>query len=280
MQSKLTQPKSPLIQHRPLTMFGRIRQRLRNAYQTVVNPPDERTVHRNIYLFELYMGLRPFELIYPPDDEARPRLQLSRRGFACMCVHITILLISFATYLILDPKNIMGISDDLLATKGNEFSGAVHLLSTVLIYWTIFWHRNSQLVTARLERRFNEHLHSIGVDLRPLCRRTARVALTGQAVVWSSLVSLYVHCAIYLQLTIEPQDEPYVLLIFIAMAMPMLYIQLVYVQFGLAVTFQRVRMEEVVNRVMEAVFEWERAEADRIERMGGGQRKSKQLGWW
>lgn len=183
MQSKLTQPKSPLIQHRPLTMFGRIRQRLRNAYQTVVNPPDERTVHRNIYLFELYMGLRPFELIYPPDDEARPRLQLSRRGFACMCVHITILLISFATYLILDPKNIMGISDDLLATKGNEFSGAVHLLSTVLIYWTIFWHRNSQLVTARLERRFNEHLHSIGVDLRPLCRRTARVALTGGRVV-------------------------------------------------------------------------------------------------
>lgn len=258
-------------------MLERFVQRLRSFAQTVLNPLDEDTIARNIRLFEMYMGLRPFRLVYPPDADAEPRLHWSRVGCVCLVGHATMLMLSLVAVLVLNPVNAMSISNDPLARSECNITAWLRVLNTLLIFWQIFWRRDSELVAARLQRSVQEHLRSVGVDVRPMCRRAARVSLAGLTFVVVSVVTIYVHSVIFLWRTVAEADRPYLPLFSIATAMTSLYIQLVFVQFCMMVSFQRIRVEEM-NRLMVAVFEWERAAANRAE--ADGRQKRKQLGWY
>lgn len=233
---------------------------MRRIYQSVLRPTDELTIVRTIRNIELCLGLRPFLLVLPSGRDAQPRMQCSPVGLAFMIGHTALYLSATVLLLILDPQISIAITDDRLARYEAYVVTGLSMVHSMVIFVHLFWGRNRHVTVAELDRSIREHWRAIGVDTDRIVRRTGRVVLVGFAFAMLVVATRLAHGAVYLRSTVQASNRRYVWLFNATMTMPVVHMEVAFVQFCVQVLSQRIRMEEL-NRVMRTLAEWERTEA-------------------
>lgn len=236
--------------------------RLRRIYRSLLYPTDELTIASTIRHIELCLGLRPYRLVLPSGRDAKPQLQYSPVGLAFMFGHTVLYVSGLLSLIILDPQVIVAISVDRLARFEAYVVAGLGIVHALVIFAQLYWGRERAVTVAELDHRLREHWRSIGVDTGRMVRRTGRVTLAGIAFALLVVVTSLAHGAVFLRSTVRTSNQRYVWLFNTAMVMPVVHMEMAFVQFCVQVLSQRIRMDEL-NGVMRTLAEWERAEAQR-----------------
>lgn len=253
-------------------MLRRYCRSIHRVLHGVLYPENERVTADLIRRFELCMGLRPFRLIYPQDtndvidddngvdnnnDDTSntPSLVLSTLGLSFCIGHLTVFLLSGIAIELLNPHGALAISDDALAYTEVDITAWLHVFNALSIFVQSFVHRHFECDEAQLHRRFSRHLRALGVDVTQAHRSTGAVMLLGLALVLVTIVSQYYVGVLFLERTVDPGEQQYLWVFSVAVVMPILYIELVIVQFAMKIEFLRIRVR-LLNDLLHVLVQY------------------------
>lgn len=256
---------------------------IQNALGRMLFPEDARIAANSTRRFEMCMGLRPFQLIYrEPDDGVAhndyeddsandtPRLVISKPGLVFCIGHATIFVLSGLAIELIDPKGALAISDDALAYTEVDVTSWLHCTNALMIFVQLFLSRRFEYEEALLQRRFERHLRALGADTSRAHRSRGIVMMVALGVVLVAFVSQYGVGALFLKRTVLPDEQRFLWVFSVAVVMPILYIELIMVQFSIRVASLWIRARQL-NDVMAVLLQHSRrvAHRKRMEARGG-----------
>lgn len=221
--------------------------------QHYLNPLDVGSAYQRFSFFDILTGMHPFQLIVSKSEGVPLRMALSPVGFIFSCVHMLAFGLSCVIVLVMNIEPVTIFKDNWLATVQLTILEWVQSLNTLIIFLFTYVRNNRDVLLISRLQVVDAHLVALGYDMVLFYRNAVRSMLFSLIVFLIMLIGLFVH-GMYFYWRVF--DEKLVFLLGITTVMPAVYIQVLFVQFIILMTFQIIRMRQL-NNIMLTVLKQE-----------------------
>lgn len=219
---------------------------------------------------ELCLGLHPFRLIHPPaanqgdvddyDDITKsnvPRLLLSKMGLLFCIANCIIYLLAVLTIQLISPTGALVIRDDAVANVEASLLPLLRFVNVLAIFGQLFLGKRYECHKFYLLRRFERHLRALGADTSRAHRNSGNMMLLGLVPIVLGIASQVYVAVLFLERTVPPEDQEYLIIFSVAVVTPVMYIEMVIMQFCMRLVYLRIRVRQL-NEIMEALLVYSR----------------------
>lgn len=219
-----------------------------------LNPVDSTTVFQFVSAFEILTGLRPFKLVFPHGRKRPPQVSFSWIGFAFSLFHLHAFAASCAVVLFADMEPLTIFAFNPLASIQTTCMDWLHVLNTFIIFVCSYVRYDRDKKMVRNLQLLEANLIALKVNSVQFYRNTVRTTLVAVFLALLQITLSFFH-GLYFYERIGVLPREYVFSFNFALAMPAVYIQIVLMQFMLAVIYVRTRintMNTILLRVLES----------------------------
>lgn len=214
-----------------------------------LHPTSTTESYRPIKLMEIIWGLKPFSVT------RRQQVYTSRIGLALTILHILVFVACSSLVLVISPATLT-ITDSPLAIVQTNVMALLRSVNTFIIFVQIFAHRDRDFRLGKLVVPMDKQFEAIGCDMPLLYRRTLFGFLKAAIAMALNIGGLFLHGMYFFTIAV-PNDCRLAIILGASTVLPLCYIQMVLLQFGICALFVRRRMEKM-NRILLGVLETER----------------------
>lgn len=217
-----------------------------HALRYFLNPLDVGSAYQRFSFYDILTGMHPFQLIIPKDGKRPLRMTLSPVGFIFSCIHMLAFGLSCGVVLTMNMQPMTIFKHNWLATVQQITLVWVQSLNTLIIFLFTYVRNDRDARMIDKLQAIDAHFVALGFNMVQFYRSSVRLMLIALILICVLLLGLFVH-GMYFYWRIL--DEELVLWFGIATVMPAVYIQVLFVQFMVLMTFLIVRMRHL-NSVM------------------------------
>lgn len=171
---------------------------------------------------------------------------LSPIGFIFSCIHMLAFGLSCGIVLVMDPEPLTIFKDNWLATVQQTVLEWVQCLNTLVIFLFTYVRNNRDVLLISRLQVIDAHFVVLGYNIIQFYRDAVRSMLFALILIFVLLFGLFMHGMYFYWRVLE---EQIIFLLGIATVLPAVYIQVLFVQFIILMTFQIIRMKHL-NSVM------------------------------
>lgn len=219
------------------------------ALHRYLNPLDVGSAYQRFSFYDILTGMHPFQLIISKSGKVL-RMALSPAGFIFSCVHMLAFGLSCGVVLVMNTEPVTIFQDSRLATIQQTILEWVQCLNTLVIFLFTYVRKDRDIQMISRLQVVDAHLVALGYNMLRFYRDSVRYMWIGMILIFIMLVGLFVH-GMYFYWRILEGDL--VLLFGIATVMPAVYIQVLFVQFIILMTFQIIRMRQLNNVMLKVL---------------------------
>lgn len=220
---------------------------------------DKFVSYRLFQIFETMLGLYPYRLVFPLNGINKPKLKFSKIRFVFTALHLVSFLISnwilFYLYRCLPMSTSTGTFLELVQTK---FIDGMASFCTFTIFFSIFLYRDRHVRYQILIRKFDRHCEALGVNIKKIYKNMTYFSLFVIIFIFVWLTSIYLHGIFY---WFKILDNEMFLVFGTADMIPVIYTQLIFIQFCVILLFLR-KLWNKLNVILMEVYKMERAKND------------------
>lgn len=223
------------------------------ALHRYLNPLDVGSAYQRFCFYDILTGMHPFQLIISKAGNVSLKTALSPIGLIFSCVHMLAFGISCGIVLAMNTQPVTIFQHHRLATIQVTILEWVQCLNTFVIFLFTYVRNDRDLLLICKLQLVDAHLVALGFNMLRFYRDAIRWMLSSLVLICILLMGLFVHGMWFYWRVL---DDEVVLLLGISTVMPAVYIQVLFVQFIILMTFQIARMRQL-NTVMLKVLKQE-----------------------
>lgn len=220
------------------------------AIQRFFNPTCTAETYRSILLMEMLWGLKPF--ISTRKNPMVVRTSIVGVSLTIFHVFAFIACTTMVLWIGSTMTTTITITDTPLAMVQTKAMTALRSVNTVIIFVQIACHRNRDILYVQLIIPMDSHFQAVGCDMPHLYRRTLLGFLKAAVGMVLNISGLFMHGMYFYSITI-PDDCWLAAVVGVATVLPMCYIQVVLLHFGICILFVRRRIL-ILNHILMSVL--------------------------
>lgn len=208
--------------------------------------------YRLFRYLEIIFGFCPFEVKTNKQQKVKPSLKLFRVGLFFSIIHI-FTYVTFCLVVVYVHPEVISIMNTNFAIIQSHILNGLHLINTFIIFIWIYASRKRSILVFTCIYKIDRNCHLVGFNLRTFYRKMTLYATCAFLFI---LIWLFTACfhGFYFWSKIIQHDL--VLVYFTISVMPSVYMQLMLVQFCVAVLFLKARTDNL-NRILMEVHRME-----------------------
>lgn len=210
---------------------------------------DGFAAYRPFEVLEIIFGLRPYKLYFPLNgDISAPTTKLTKTRIAFTLFHVFSFVTACTIILCLHPALENAITNSPVEKIQNQLQDVLTCINTIIIFVSLFVCTDLNIPICVLISKIDHHCKIIGVNMEAFNKNMFYYSIFAFAFVLLWLIGLFIQGILYWA---KVTDNEYFVIFGIADVMPIVYIQIVLVQFCVAIVFLKIRWDNLNTILME-----------------------------